>query len=134
MVSRFCVRGLSGVSPISGARVVVHACVVLVAADGSGVVEVSAAGFVSGVPCSNEHIRRNSLVKTFLSESRWTRASVNVGPSGVTVIPFYLSSLRCAYRRRRVTADRETLLRCCGGRGLWIVDHLRRRSAGLKSA
>jgi len=30
------------------------------------------------VPCSNEHVHGNSVVKAFLSESRGTRALVNV--------------------------------------------------------
>jgi hypothetical protein len=43
---------------------------VFVAANVSGVVEVSAEGFVSVVPCSNEHIQQNSVVKAFSSENR----------------------------------------------------------------
>ncbi len=66
-------RGFNDVSPIDSVRVVAHACVVFVAADVSVVSEVSAEDFVSVVPCSNEHIRRNSLVKAFSTETRGAR-------------------------------------------------------------
>jgi hypothetical protein len=39
--------------------------VAFVAPDLSGVAEVLAGGFVSVVPCSNEHMRRISVVKAF---------------------------------------------------------------------
>src|SRR5205814_6977739 len=78
IVLRIALRGFSGVSAIGSVRVAANAYLFFVAAAVSGVGGVSAGGFVPAVPCSNEHIHGNSVVKAFLSESRGTRALVNV--------------------------------------------------------
>jgi len=63
-------RGFNDVSAINSVRVAGDACAAFAATDVSEVAQVSAGGFVPVVPCSNEHIRQNSAVKTFSGEIR----------------------------------------------------------------
>jgi hypothetical protein len=49
-------RGFNGVSAIDSVQVAADACVALVVLEVYAFVEVLAGGFVSVVPCSNEHI------------------------------------------------------------------------------
>ena len=63
-------RGLNDASAIDSVQVAADACVALVVPEIYAFVEVSAAGFASVVPCSNEHILRNWDVKTVSSETR----------------------------------------------------------------
>ena len=62
-------RGFNDVSAINSVPVAAGACGAFVAADVCGIVGVSAGCFVPVVPCSNEHIRWNSTVKTFSIET-----------------------------------------------------------------
>jgi glycine/serine hydroxymethyltransferase len=62
-------RGFNDVSAINSVPVAAGACLACVAGDVFGVVVVSAGCFVPVVPCSNEHIKRNSTVKTFSIET-----------------------------------------------------------------
>jgi hypothetical protein len=56
MVSRIALRGFNDASAIDSVQVAGDACVALVVPEIYAFVEVLAAGFVSVVPCSNEHI------------------------------------------------------------------------------
>ena len=62
-------RGFNDVSAINSVPVAAGACLACVAGDVFGVVGVSAGCFVPVAPCSNEHIKRNSTVKTFSIET-----------------------------------------------------------------
>ena len=63
------VESFNDLSAIDSIRVAADACVFFFGAGVSGVAGVSAGSLVSVVPCSHEHIRRNSAVKALSSET-----------------------------------------------------------------
>ena len=63
-------RDFNDASAIDSVQVAADVCVALVVPKVYAFVEVLAGGFVSVVPCSNEHIWGNWVVKTVSSETR----------------------------------------------------------------
>jgi hypothetical protein len=97
-------RGFNDVSAIESVRVAADAVVAFVAAAVYGIAEVSAAGFVSVAPCSNEHMMAKVSGQGIKQGKPTTRASVNVRYRPSRLDPFHF----CFGIRRATTIDSDS--------------------------